>query len=118
MKALYKMEVDCGRQGSLKGIFIADDKDVEILVKHKLEVHFGEVLGKHSDVCGAIDEDEIIKITDEENVIEIFEKHHLDSGYDPFGYPLSWHDAEEYFPDDPDDRIVQEAVELLKEKEV
>ena len=114
MKALYKMNLDCGRQGNLEGIFVAEDEDVEILLKHQLEIQFGEVLGKHSDVCGYIGEDEIEKITSDENVIKIFEQYKLKSGYNPFSYPLLWNSAEELFPNNPDDRTVQEAVDLIK----
>lgn len=48
MKAIYKMDCDCGRMGSLQGVFIAEKEHVTVLLKKKIEVYFGEVLGKHS----------------------------------------------------------------------
>lgn len=45
MKALFKMDFDCGRMGNLEGVFIADTEDVEYLVNNKISVYFGEVLG-------------------------------------------------------------------------
>jgi len=118
MKSLYKMNFDCGRQGSLEGIFLAEDEDVEILINNKIEIHFGEVLGKHSDIRGNLEQNEITKITDDEKVIEIFEKYNLQSGYNPFDYPLGWEHANELFPDNPDDRMVQEAVDYYKNVKV
>ena len=48
MKALFKMDFDCGRMGNLEGVFIADTEDVEYLVNNKISVYFGEVLGKNT----------------------------------------------------------------------
>lgn len=42
MKALFKMDFDCGRMGNLEGVFIADTEDVEYLVNNKISVYFGE----------------------------------------------------------------------------
>ena len=55
MKALFKMDFDCGRMGNLEGVFIADTEDVEYLVNNKISVYFGfsnfakpeNVIGKH-----------------------------------------------------------------------
>lgn len=105
MKGLYKMSIDCGRQGELNGIFIAEKEYVEYLITHNIEVHFGEVLGKHSDIAGILDSSDIKFITDKEDVIEVIEKYGLESGYDPFyqtlGYEtedvpengVDWHDC-------------------------
>lgn len=54
MKALFKMDFDCGRMGNLEGVFIADTEDVEYLVNNKISVYFGEVLGKHSEISGCV----------------------------------------------------------------
>jgi len=48
MKYLYKFYENCGRMGSLDGIFVADEKDIEKMIGKN--VYLGEVLGKHSDV--------------------------------------------------------------------
>ena len=39
MKALFKMDFDCGRMGNLEGVFIADTEDVEYLVNNKIIAH-------------------------------------------------------------------------------
>ncbi len=88
MKALFKMNFDCGRNGNLEGVFIADTEDVKYLVENNISVYFGEVLGKHSDVSGCVDESEISLITSDENILDIVMEHGLESGYNPFDYNL------------------------------
>jgi len=82
--ALYKMNLDCGRNGSLSGIFLAKKSHVRIMYQYSLGVDFGEVLGKHSSVCGHIEPNEIEFITDDENVINVVQKYGLENGYNPF----------------------------------
>lgn len=95
MKALYKMQIDCGRSGSLEGVFIADTLDVKYLVDNKISIYFGEVLGKHSEVYGCVDKKEIKKITTDEIAIKVVEKHGLESGYNPFEYTLCEDETED-----------------------
>jgi len=77
-----------------------------------MPIHFGEVLGKHSDVCGTLTEPEIEKISDESNVIEVVEKYGLETGYNPFDYPVdySWKESKGW----KDDITVREGIEILK----
>lgn len=84
MKSLFKLQADCGRQGTLNGLFIAEKEHVDKLIESGIEVYFGEVLGKHSEVFGAMDESDIEFITSDVNVIEIIEKHDLCNGFNPF----------------------------------
>ena len=86
MRAIYKMSIDCGRAGSLEGIFVAEDDEVNHLIDSKIEISFGEVLGKHSDIVATLERSEVERITDDPSVIEIFEKYGFHSGYDPFDY--------------------------------
>jgi hypothetical protein len=60
MKKLYKFRWDCGRQGTVEGIFIAEEQEVKDAVGQ--QVNFGEILGKHSEVYGTIDDGEITEI--------------------------------------------------------
>lgn len=85
-KGIFKLTFDCGRSGELHGIFVAKKYDVKELVESGEEVYFGEVLGKHSEVYGPIEESEIELVTDDLHAIEIFEKYDLSSGYNPFDY--------------------------------
>jgi hypothetical protein len=83
-KALYKMYIDCGRMGELESVFIAEKNEIEALIGK--EVYFGEVLGKHSDIYGELEEHEITLITDDVKVIEIVDKYGLETGLNPLDY--------------------------------
>jgi hypothetical protein len=85
-KAIYKMSLDFGRMGDLTGVFVADTKDVEELIKSNKEIYFGEVLGKHSEVMSTISSEDLELVTSDESFIELFEKYDLSNGYNPFDY--------------------------------
>lgn len=82
------MTFDCGRMGELEGVFVAEKEDVDYLVANDIEIYFGEVLGKHSEICGTLEESEIYMITDDEKVISIVKAYGLESGYNPFHQTL------------------------------
>ena len=86
MKNLYKMSVDFRRGGSLEGVFLATPEEIERLFK--VELSFGEVNGKHSDVYGTLNENEIELVTDNREFLEMAEKLNinLESGYNPLNY--------------------------------
>jgi len=86
MKAVYKLHFDCGRMGELNGLFISDTDKVRELIESGADVYFGEVLGKHSEVCGPIEESDISLVSTDENVIKVIEEHGLENGYNPFDY--------------------------------
>lgn len=86
MKTLYKFNADCGRMGELQGIFIEDSDKVSKLIESGDEVYFGEVLGKHSDVSFAIEEEMLTAVSVDPNVIAVIEDNDLTSGYNPFDY--------------------------------
>jgi len=112
MKSLYRMNFDCGRQGSLSGIFVEDDEDVALLISSEMVIVFGEVLGKHSHIAGTLTPSEIVKITDDEKVISIFDEFELESGFNPFDYPVGyeWKESKGW----RDDITVCEGIEILK----
>lgn len=83
-KGLYKFYWDCGRQGDLDGLFVATQEEVDNIIGK--EVNFGEALGKHSEVYGTVDKDDITLITNSEEVIKIFEEHNISCGYNPLEY--------------------------------
>lgn len=88
MKALFKMNFDYGRMGSLEGLFIAEKEYIDFLVEKELEVYFGEVLGKHSEVCGRVALEEVTMVTTDEKVLQVIEQYGLENGYNPLKYPL------------------------------
>lgn len=120
MKALFKLNFDCGRQGCLEGIFVADTEDVEYLKKNNICVYFGEVLGKHSEVYGPIDDNEIELLTTEASVIEVVQKYDLTNGYNPFEYKLDATETEDVPENGIDwsDCTVQEYIDFMRKGKV
>lgn len=84
-EAIYKLNIH-GRHGRLDGLFIANKEDVEKLINESIDLYFGEVLGKHSEICGNLEEDEVIFISDDENLIQMVRNNNLEIGYNPFDY--------------------------------
>ncbi len=78
------MHIDCGRMGDLDSIFVAEKEDVKALIGKNL--YFGEVLGKHSEICGILEEEEVALITDDENVVKCVEDYSLNTGLNPLHY--------------------------------
>lgn len=111
-KGLYKLNFDCGRSGSLEGLFVANVGDVNFLIEKGWEVYFGEVLGKHSEVCGPIEAVDIKLISTDDNVIRIVTEHELESGHNPFNYRVAnWkHDL----GNDYEDLTVIEAINKFR----
>ena len=114
MKAVFKMDCKCGRMGNLQGVFVAEREDVAILIDNGLRVYFGEVLGKHSDICGAIDKDEIKEVSEDPKVVSLVEEYGLSNGYNPFHYEVNGY----VFGEEEDDfeGTVQECVDRIKEE--
>lgn len=72
--------------GSLTGIFVADKSRIEALIKSGDEIYFGEVLGKHSEICGPLAENEIALVSDDPEIIKIFKDHDMSCGFNPLEY--------------------------------
>lgn len=94
-KAIYRMSIDM-YSGFIEGIFIADKRHIEYMIKHKLCVHFGEILGKHSDVSVFVCDDDIEMLSDEPKVLEFFEKYDFSSGYNPLFVTFDPYETDEF----------------------
>ena len=81
---VYKLEASYGRMGDLSGVFIATDSDVKKLISSQIKVYFGEVLGKHSEVYGKLESDDISLLTDSAEAVALVGKHGLSNGLNPF----------------------------------
>jgi hypothetical protein len=92
-KGIYRFAVRYGRMGDLAAIFTAESEDVEKLIGK--EVHFGEVLGKHSDVSLEMDDRYLRLITDNPDDVAMFERLELECGHNPFDYYEEQEDDEE-----------------------
>lgn len=99
MKGIYRFQYECGRMGTLSGVFVADSDDVG-----KIDgecVYFGEVLGKHSDIEADIRSNDNLKLLSADGLaVEVFETLNLETGHNPFDY---WErDDHGDHPDRPD----------------
>lgn len=85
-KYLFKFGWDYGRQGEVEGLFVATEREVEYAIGK--EAYFGEILGKHSEVYGDIEEGDITKIDIDPAAVEEVAKHLglTWSGYNPLHY--------------------------------
>lgn len=109
MKGIYEFYLDCGRSGSLDGIFVADSDDLAKMYGH--EVYFGECLGKHSEVSSIINEGHIELKTDDQAFISWFESifgEDYESGFNPLSYYEPSEDDEEDNDSSYDDDLEDE----------
>lgn len=73
MKKLYKFQWDYSRGGDVKSIFIADE---EIIKKNiGVDIYFGEIMGKHSEVYGILEEGDLKVLTEDQEFIIKFEQY-------------------------------------------
>ena len=83
-KAVYKFSWDCGRQGTLEGVFVEKKSNMKKVVGQ--HVYFGEVLGKHSEIQGVVEDSDIVLVSDDPAVVQIFEDNDISIGYNPYEY--------------------------------
>ena len=77
---LWRFWWDCGRMGELEGLFKATTEEIESLIGE--EICFGEVLGKHSDIYGVIEWDDIELVSDNPLTVATA----AECGYNPLNY--------------------------------
>lgn len=87
MKKLYKFYWDCGRQGDIEGLFVADEEDIKKNLGKN--VSLGSCLGKYSEIYGNLDEDDLTILSDDQDFIKKFEELKCESGYNPLHYITS-----------------------------
>ena len=86
MKGLYKTHIDCGRMGTLHGLFVAEVEAVNKLIESKREIVFGEVLGRYSNIYGTIEPTHVTLLTTDEAFIAQAEALDIETGINPFNY--------------------------------
>jgi len=91
MQAIFKFKWDCGRAGEVTSVFVATEEEVANAIGSY--VYFGEILGKHSEVHGMLEEEHVTFVTDEPAFVNLFLKHDLTTGYNPLDY-ISGEDEE------------------------
>lgn len=94
MRKLYRFFWDCGRMGDVEGLFVADDEEVKKALGQR--VYFGEILGKHSEICGTLNEGDLtVKSEDQEFIEKLVALLGCDiSGYNPLSYMESEEEEE------------------------
>lgn len=87
MKKLYEFYWDCGRMGNLQGLFVAEESEIKNIIGK--EIYFGEVLGKHSDIYGILEKNNLVVKSVDQNfitkLVEIIGNNTI-SGYNPLNY--------------------------------
>jgi len=87
MNILVSFNLNCGRMGAISGLFICGKDELKSL--YGKDVYFGEVLGKHSEVAGRLEEKDFQVKSEDQSLIDsllvIFPGATL-CGYNPFSY--------------------------------
>lgn len=87
-KYIWKMHIDCGRQGDLESTFIATQGTVDSLVGRPCV--FSEPFGKYSEVSGTFDADHFTRIDCSKEAVAVVELLNiLPTGFYPFDYVTS-----------------------------
>lgn len=115
MKAIYKLNFDCGRMGELTGVFVADTEKVRVLVDQQIEVYFGEVLGNHSEIYGPVSDKEIVMVSDSKDAVDLVESLKLQTGFNPFNetavnFKLNGEDTEDMLIDEICDKLIESSL--------
>lgn len=84
MKKLYKFYWDCGRNGNIEGYFVSTPNQISNAIGK--QVYLGEVLGKHSEIYGNLEESDIQMITENQELVKLFEENIGYAGYNPLHY--------------------------------
>lgn len=95
MKKLFSFYWDCGRMGGVEGLFIATQDEVDSAIGK--QVYFGEILGKHSEVYGKLDAEDVTLVSEDQDKVQWLEGllGETISGYNPLEYIMSETDEEE-----------------------
>lgn len=105
MRNLYSFFWDCGRMGSLDGLFVASPEEIAAAIGR--EAYFGEVLGKHSEISGTISESDITLVSDDQEkvewLLEVTGNFPTISGFNPLEYVEDYvEDENDWLPEDED----------------
>ena len=86
MLKLYRFCWPQRRGGDVEGLFVEDSNVVENAIGSN--VYFGEICGKHSDVYGTLDEEDLTVVSEDQEkiswLVDILGR--SISGYNPFDY--------------------------------
>ena len=86
-KVIVDFGWDCGRMGSVSSTFVCNEDDLNNAIGS--DIYFGEILGKHSEVYGTLNQEDVKIVSDDQDFIIKFEKvigENWSSGYNPLHY--------------------------------
>lgn len=92
MRAIYRYYLDCGRMGSVEGLFVAEMDEVEALAGKRC--YFGEILGKHSEIDDNEPRANTSLLSSQQQHVAWFEELRLATGVNPL----------DFLPEDEDER--------------
>ena len=98
MLRLIRFNFNCGRMGTLSGIFVLDEDDWatwQELVATKHRIYFGEVLGKHSEITGPISPTDFSVVSEDQDFCHKFQELRCASGHNPLDYLEEEEDEED-----------------------
>lgn len=81
---LWKFYWNCGRMGSVESIFTATQEEIDSILEK--EIHFGEILGKHSEIHGPLIKANLTLLSSDQTFVNEFIQLVGNIGHNPFDY--------------------------------
>ncbi len=91
---LWRFYWDCGRQGAVESVFVASQAEIDAALGSA--VYFGEILGKHSEVHGQLDAEDLTLLSDDPALVALFRDRVGSTGHSPLDYLEEDGEAEDY----------------------
>ena len=83
-RGAYRFSRYFGRNGTLSGIFVEESAEIEAAIGRK--IHFGEALGKHSNVQFELAAEDIVLLTTDPSFVDKFVEFGCATGKNPLMY--------------------------------
>jgi len=83
-KKLWKFQWDVPRMGTVDSTFVATQSEIDEAMGSR--VYFGEILGKHSEIYGTLDPEDLEVLSEDQDEIAIFERTVGGTGHCPLDY--------------------------------
>lgn len=73
---IYQYRIECPRSSDICGTFLLTDRDLKAIVKklEGVEVYYGEVAGKHSEVYQIFQAKDLKMVSDKPEEVKLFKK--------------------------------------------
>lgn len=84
MKKLYRFTQSYGRMGDLKGIFVAEESEINAIIGE--EIFYGEVLGKNSEIISILQKEDLEILSEDQKFIKKFIEIIENFGFNPLDY--------------------------------